>query len=74
MRIVAMKGSCGIAAGAGKVYDAIVAEIASISGLSITLMNFSTSSAVNEFLVVFFGTLTKIFFATFLFRYSISTK
>ena len=28
MRIVAMKGSCGIAAGAGKVYDAIVAEIA----------------------------------------------
>ena len=28
MRIVAMKGSCGIAAGAGKVYDTIVAEIA----------------------------------------------
>ena len=28
MRIVAMKGSCGIAAGAGKVYDAIAAEIA----------------------------------------------
>ena len=28
MRIVAMKGSCGIAAGAGKVYDAIVAVIA----------------------------------------------
>ena len=27
MRIVVLKGSCGIAAGAGKVYDAIVAEI-----------------------------------------------
>ena len=28
MRIVVLKGSCGIAAGAGKVYDAIAAEIA----------------------------------------------
>ena len=28
MRIVVLKGSCGIAAGAGKVYDAIVEEIA----------------------------------------------
>ena len=35
MRIVAMKGSCGIAAGAGKVYDAIVAEIAKFNDVEL---------------------------------------
>ena len=35
MRIVVLKGSCGIAAGAGKVYDAIVAELEKNPGVEL---------------------------------------
>ena len=35
MRIVVLKGSCGIAAGASKVYDAIVAELEKTPGVEL---------------------------------------